>query len=124
MGGGEKVIVSPGRARGTAPGLEEAALGEREPGSPDYLWSPGIRTCSAISFSPLPWRMLMHQGLFGDFPRPWNDLPLEQMTFGNPAAPSAVSARDVSVTRHSLTKQTETHSTEDHTPINSAHIGC
>lgn len=42
------------------------------------------------------------------------DAPWEQMTFGNTAAPSAVSARGVSVTRHSPTEQTPTRSTEQH----------
>ena len=56
-------MVSPGRAQETPPGIAQAALGEQEPGSPDYLWSLGVCTCSAVSFSPLPWRMLMHQGV-------------------------------------------------------------
>lgn len=41
------VVVSSGRTQGTPPGLEEAALGEQEPGSLGYLWSPGVHTCRA-----------------------------------------------------------------------------
>lgn len=52
----------------------------------------------------------------GDFSRLWKDPPSEQITFRNTAASSPVSARGISVTRCSLTKQTATYSNEQHIP--------
>lgn len=82
-------------------------------------------SCGVLMFIPTQWStsVLCHGGrsctevwgLSGDSSRVWNEPRLLQMTFGNTAVPSAVSARGISVTGHFLTKQTATHSTEQRT---------